>query len=67
MRSAHTPLDNRAEDPRAPGGPDPSAAGVKGVGSTSAGSSVVLTAASPVGKASTNLLKLHRVGEWPVA
>ncbi len=25
---------------------------------------VVLVAASPVGKASTNLLKLHRVGEW---
>ena len=32
-----------------------------------AGTPVVLVAASPVGKASTNLLKLHRVGEWPVA
>ena len=31
------------------------------------GTPVVLVAASPVGKASTNLLKLHRVGEWPVA
>ena len=30
-----------------------------------AGTPVVLVAASPVGKASTNLLKLHRVGEWP--
>ncbi len=29
-----------------------------------AGAPVVLVAASPVGKASTNLLKLHRVGEW---
>lgn len=29
-----------------------------------AGTPVVLVAASPVGKASTNLLKLHRVGEW---
>ena len=28
------------------------------------GTPVVLVAASPVGKASTNLLKLHRVGEW---
>lgn len=28
------------------------------------GAPVVLVAASPVGKASTNLLKLHRVGEW---
>ena len=31
------------------------------------GTPVVLVAASPVGKASTNLLKLHRVGEWPDA
>lgn len=29
-----------------------------------AGTPVVLVAASPVGNASTNLLKLHRVGEW---
>ena len=28
------------------------------------GTPVVLVAASPVGRASTNLLKLHRVGEW---
>lgn len=28
------------------------------------GTPVVLVAASPVGKSSTNLLKLHRVGEW---
>jgi len=29
------------------------------------GTPVVLVAASPVGKASTNLLKLHRVSDWP--
>jgi len=29
------------------------------------GTPVVLVAASPVGRADTNLLKLHRVGEWP--
>ena len=31
------------------------------------GTQVVLVAASPVGQARTNLLKLHRVGDWPSA